>query len=239
MKLLDHTWPTPAENLAADEALLEEAESRAGDTVLRFWESPVPFVVVGYSNHLAREVNLPACQARGVPVLRRCSGGGTVVQGPGCLNYALVLRMTDGSPLSGLTETNRHIMTRHRDALARVLGRPVTFDGHTDLAIDGRKISGNAQRRKRRFLLFHGTFLVGFDLALIETVLRFPSRQPDYRQSRSHMEFVTNLAIPAQAIKQALIDEWSATTRLIDPPRARVAALVREKYGTTAWNERL
>ena len=89
VNLLDLTLSTPAENLAADEALLDEREATAGEPVLRLWESPEHFVVVGYSNRVGTEVNEPACRARGIPILRRCSGGGTVLQGPGCLNYAL------------------------------------------------------------------------------------------------------------------------------------------------------
>src|ERR1019366_4870445 len=88
---LDLTLPTPAENLACDEALLDACEAGRHPPVLRFWESPEHFVVVGYSNPVATEVNVEACQAAGVPILRRCTGGGTVVQGPGCLNYALIL----------------------------------------------------------------------------------------------------------------------------------------------------
>ena len=86
MRHLDLTIPSPAENLACDEALLDWCESGDGVECLRFWESPEPFVVVGYANKVETEVNVAACEARKIPILRRCSGGGTVVQGPGCLN---------------------------------------------------------------------------------------------------------------------------------------------------------
>ena len=94
MKWLDHTLATPAENLACDEALLDLCEE-AGVEILRFWESRQIFVVVGYGNRVASEVNVEECRRRGVPILRRCSGGGTVVQGPGCLNYNLTLRLPE------------------------------------------------------------------------------------------------------------------------------------------------
>ena len=67
MTLLDLTLPTPAENLALDEALLDAAEDGVGGEVLRFWESPTPFVVVGYANKIASEVNVAACEATGGP----------------------------------------------------------------------------------------------------------------------------------------------------------------------------
>src|SRR5260370_39972389 len=92
MKLCDLTLPSPEENLALDEALLELCESGAGDAVLRFWEPVTHFVVVGYANRAAAEVNLPCCRANHIPLLRRCTGGGTGVHSPRRLNYSLILR---------------------------------------------------------------------------------------------------------------------------------------------------
>src|SRR4029077_18373734 len=98
MKWLDLTLPTPAENLACDEALLDQCEAGQGEGVLRFWEPPGLFVVVGYANPVATEVNAAACREHGIPIFRRCSGGGTVLQGPGCLNYALILKIESNGP---------------------------------------------------------------------------------------------------------------------------------------------
>ena len=235
MNLIDLTLSTPAENLAADEALLDACEDGRQSAVLRFWESPECFVVVGYSNHVATEVNVEACQARGVPILRRCTGGGTVVQGPGCLNYALVLPIDRDPSLQGVVETNRYIMGRQRAALTRALGQPVTFDGHTDLALNGRKFSGNSQRRKKTHLLFHGTFLLDFDLGLISELLCHPSREPGYRARRAHGDFVTNLHRAAATIKEALCEAWTAREPLPAVPRERIDQLVADKYATAEW----
>ena len=202
MKLLDLTLPSPAENLACDEALLDTCEDGVGDEILRFWEPREHFVVVGYANKVATEVNVAACEARGVPVLRRCSGGGTVLQGPGCLNYTLILRITKDRPTHSISAANHFIMERNRTAVEAAipnLQAPVQVQGHTDLTIGGLKFSGNSQRRRRRFLLFHGTFLIEFNLALISLLLPPPSKQPDYRRDRSHEEFLTNITVPAAA----------------------------------------
>ena len=77
MEYLDHTCRRPAENLALDEALLDACESGQGGEVLRFWAPREPFVVVGYGNAAAREVDRSACRSLGIPILRRCSGGGS------------------------------------------------------------------------------------------------------------------------------------------------------------------
>src|SRR5262245_7070776 len=229
MKHLDLTFPKPAENLACDEALLDFCESRAGFEVLRFWEPQEYFMAVGYSNCVEREVDILACPNRAIPILRRCTGGGTVLQGPGCLNYSLILRINSNPALETVTSTNRFVMEQHRAALETVLARSsrreeapfskseirnpkseISVRGHTDLAIDGRKFSGNAQRRKRSAVLFHGTFLLGFNLGLVSELLPMPSREPDYRKRRPHGEFLMNLAVAAPELKAALRQAWSA-----------------------------
>jgi lipoate-protein ligase A len=234
MQYLDLTLAFPAANLACDEALLDACDQGAGGEVLRFWEPEQCFVVLGYSNQAAREVNLAACRKAGIGVFRRCSGGGAVLQGPGCLNYSLVMKTAGHPPLETITGANRHIMARHRDALAGALGRPVEVQGVTDLTIGGLKFSGNAQRRKRQALIFHGTFLLRFDLGLMEKFLLPPSRQPEYRNGRPHDRFVTNLGVPPSVIQSALREAWAAQAPLAAAPDCR--KLIAEKYAQDGWN---
>lgn len=244
MVYLDLSFRTPAENLACDEALLDSSESGDTGEVLRFWEAKSYFVVVGYANQVAREVNLAACKARGIPIYRRCTGGGAVVQGPGCLNYALILRIDTNKWLSTVTDANRFILERNRAAIAMLLSEKCgarsypepSVCGHTDLALGTLKFSGNAQRRCRRFLLFHGTFLLEFDLGLVEKLLLMPQRQPAYRENRSHTDFLTNLHLPADKVKSALLKAWNATAELQSPPYNRVSVLAAAKYSSDAWN---
>ena len=236
MKYLDRTLHTPQENLAGDEALLDWCEEGPGDEILRFWEPHQHFVVLGYSNRTRAEVNLDSCKMLGVPVLRRCSGGGTVLQGPGCLNYALILKIHGDSPLTNIAEANAFIMNRNRNALNSLLDRKVLIQGHTDLTLQGVKFSGNSQRRKRHYLLFHGSFLLNLDLALVEQVLPMPSKQPQYRRSRAHKDFLTNLNLPADDIKRAVRHAWSADDVLEKIPKKRVEQLVQDKYAADAWN---
>jgi lipoate-protein ligase A len=236
MKFLDLTFPSPAENLACDEALLDWREEQGGEDILRFWESPEPFVVVGYANKIMAEVNVANCEGKKVSIFRRCSGGGTVLQGPGCLNYALILRMEKNSRLASISATNKYIMERNGEAVQSAAGHAPSIRGHTDLAFGHLKFSGNSQRRHKGFLLFHGTFLLNFDLPLIGEFLKFPSRQPDYRDGRSHEDFLMNLNLPAVAIKVALKKEWGADSPLENPPLERISKLSREKYATREWN---
>lgn len=238
MKCLDLTLATPAENLALDEALLDLGEAREGLAVLRFYEAASPCVVVGFGNQVEREVNLPACRVDGVPVLRRVSGGGAVVLGPGCLAYALVLPISHAAELESVTGTNRFVMAQQQRAVEACLGQEVEIRGHTDLAVAGRKFSGNSQRRRRRCVLFHGTLLYDFDLAAISRWLREPSVRPEYRGDRDHARFVVNLGIPAVRLKEALRACWGAREAWNDELPADLGTLVAQRYGQDEWNFR-
>lgn len=236
MKLLDLTLKTPEENLACDEALLDLCEESQGPEILRFWESDIYFAVVGYSNKVKVETHFENCIGDKVPVLRRPSGGGTVLQGPGCLNYSVVLRIPEKGPLTNLTETNGYVLKKHKEALAPLLTRTMSVLGISDLVLENLKFSGNAQRRKKNALLFHGTFLYGFDLAKIERYLAFPSKQPDYRKNREHLKFITNIPLKPDKIKKSLTEIWKAGEIFKTVPEKEISELVKEKYSKEDWN---
>ena len=238
MKVLDLTLPTPQHNLACEEALTQWCEDGYENEILRFWEPRQHFAVLGYSGKMKSEVNLGSCQTLRVPVLRRCSGGGTVLQGPGCLNYALILRIRDRDPLKDITKTNAFMMQWLKNALEPVVGPDIEMQGWSDLALGTLKFSGNAQYRKRNFLLFHGTLLLYFDISLIDRLLPSPSRQPPYRQNRSHGNFLTNLKLPPHTIKETLKQAWDATEELKDIPSGRIDRLVRDRYANDEWNSK-
>lgn len=206
---LDHTFPSPEENLAADEWLLDHCETSPPVEILRFWEPRQSFVVLGYGNSAAKNVRVAECQRRSIPVLRRISGGGTVLQMPGCLNYALVLRLEKNPALRTVSGANRWIMEKNRAAVEASFGQPVTIAGHTDLILEnGRKFAGNSQRRRRRCLLFHGCLLLNADLSTVSQLLTDPERQPEYRAGRRHDEFLTNLSIGPDRIKFEFRRVW-------------------------------
>jgi lipoate-protein ligase A len=236
VKYLDLTFADPARNLACDEALLELCENGAEEAVLRVWEPADYFVVLGYSNRVLSEINVAACDAKGIPILRRFSGGGSVLQGPGCLNYSLVLRNERLPIPADLTESYRYVLARHVALCANHGAAPVEIQGVSDLTLDGRKFSGNAQHRKRLCSLFHGTFLFAFDIARIETFLLMPLRQPDYRRARSHEAFLCNLNMPAQDVREALRKVWAAGEALREIPFERIEALAGERYSRRQWN---
>jgi lipoate---protein ligase len=235
----DLTLLTPEENLACDEALLDLAEEGNTDAILRFWEPAEYFVVAGYGNSIRSEVEVSYCEQHHIPILRRCSGGGTVLQGPGCLNYSLILRIADAPALSSISGTNRFVLERIRSALSGAVQAAIEIRGHTDLAVGEQKFSGNAQRRKKHWLLFHGCFLLNMDLTLIERGLSMPSRQPDYRHNRDHAAFLRNLNLPPSRVKTALAREWRADAPLRGLPLEPIRELARTKYANHEWTWRV
>ncbi|MGE3778506.1 MAG: biotin/lipoate A/B protein ligase family protein [Pirellulaceae bacterium] len=238
MKLLELTLPTVAENLALDEALLEEAEaeSSAGE-VLRLWESGQPAVVVGRASDVAGEVNLPFCVAHDIPVLRRCSGGASVVIGPGCLMYGVGLSLERRPSLRAVEQAHRFVLERVAAALARC-GLIVTLSGTSDLALADRKVSGNSLRCKREWLLYHGTILYGLSPALIQQCLRTAPRQPAYRRARRHEEFVATVPESSANLRAAFRAEWAPDDLLVHWPYARTQRLVAQRYARDDWNLR-
>ncbi len=258
MRLLKLTLPTPEENLALDEALLDQAETDASTgEVLRLWEPNEPMVVVGRSSKLALEAKADECRRRGIPVLRRTSGGTSIVAGPGCLMYAVVLSLTDRPELRAIDQAHRFVLGQIATALAPfapgircrgtsdlVLGESqkcppasegISCEGPTQEST-ALKVSGNSVRVKRNWLLYHGTLLYNFSIELIEACLPMPPRQPDYRGGRPHSRFVTNLPISRDDLCQAMIEGWQADEPCRDWPRELTANLVAERYGLASWH---
>jgi lipoate-protein ligase A len=235
MQYIELTLPDPASNLACDEALVELFEARrATDGLLRIWEPENYFVVLGHSNRIESEVDLAACESERVSIFRRLSGGGTVIQGPGCLNYSLILRNGADIPL-GIAESFQVVLEHHKQCLEEMIGDRVEIAGVSDLVIDHRKFSGNSQYRKRRFTLVHGTFLLNLDPAIVARCLRLPSKQPAYRQNRSHGCFMRNLHLDPMNVRRALRAVWSATDQFTEVPNAMIADLKKSRYGRPDW----
>jgi len=193
-----HLDQTAADHLEREWRLFQRVEAGDGDGLYCIWQTPVPVVVIGRFTAAAEHVIEDACRADNVPVLRRCSGGGTVVLGPGSVNYAVAVPLVSRPELQDVAASFRIILGR----IAAALDVPgLSMAGDTDLVLNGRKVSGNAQRRGRRALLHHGTLLHDFDPGLAVRYLREPSRQPAYRARRSHEAFLGNLPLSSAEVR--------------------------------------
>jgi lipoate-protein ligase A len=158
-----------------------------------------------------------------------------VLLGEGCLCYSLVLAYERHEALTQIASSYRWILERVSEALA-VPG--VEQAGISDLVIGGQKFSGNAQQRKRRHLLHHGTILYALELGRISRYLRQPPRQPDYREGRDHETFIRNLGVPRERVVRGLREVWAAPEERASWPAGEVARLVQTKYATPGWTVR-
>lgn len=241
LQYLELTLPTIVANLALDEALLVEAEAGRIGPTLRIWEPSSHAVVLGASGRIAEDVRLEACRAEGVAIARRSSGGGTVVVGPGAVNVAVVVRV-DAAPEYRAVDTAQVAVLARFAAGLRGLEPRLEVLGSGDLAIEGRKVSGSAQRRLRSYFLVHATILNEFDLPMIGRCTNLPRRQPSYRADRPHDAFVRNLDLLRDPLLQALRAGWIDPDALDAPvsiPSALVDELVRSKFADPGWIERL
>ena len=238
MQLLDLTLDTAAANLALDEALLESAEIDVEhDEVLRIWESPKPIVVLGRSSPFQREVNLSYCDENSIEILRRSSGGQTVVAGPGCLMYCVLISYRKRPQLRMIDRAHQFVMSRIQECLLNI-GIEVQISGICDLTIDNRKVSGNSLRCKKNFFIYHGTFLYDFAVELIQNCLNQPIRKPDYRGERSHHDFVTTIPLTAATLRSVLCEAFKAKMNFASWPEGLTQKLAQEKYSDDGWNRR-
>ena len=240
MFFLDCTLPTLLENLALDEALLLEAElgpRASASGVLRIWQWPHYAVILGAGGRIADDVHEENCLTDGVPLARRSSGGGTVLLGPGCVLYTLVLPYDRDPALTQIRSSYCYILGRIKDAL-RGIASELDVCGSSDIAWRDRKISGNAQLRKRAHLMHHGSLLYAFDFEKAAHYLKLPPRQPEYRRQRAHRDFLANLPADAATLTRCLREVWGAQVELDEVPLDCVQALVAEKYAQDEWVRR-
>ena len=200
-QIMEKLDATPEEQLGGDLQLFQHVEDGAADFGWRLWEADTAAVVLGRFGNAANEVFEARCQRDGVPIVRRCSGGGAVVVGRGCLNFAVVFSLAVHPELADVARSFSLVLHR----IAGVLTiKGLSIAGGTDLVVGGRKVSGNAQRRGRRALLHHGTLLYDFDPALAARYLREPRRQPAYRDHRPHADFMGCLRVPRERLTARL-----------------------------------
>jgi lipoate-protein ligase A len=197
--ILRHTDGRPEHDLALEEALYRALDEAGGPPVLRLWLPVASYVVLGLGRAAGSDLDLDACKRDGVPVLRRFSGGGTVLHSPGqvCFSfYAPYDLFPEARDLRGSYAFFASLIA----GSLRGAVPGLALEEPSDIAIGGRKVSGNAQRRGRRVVLHHGTLLVDCDTGLFARYLNEPGDRPAYRGARTHGEFVTTFAESGSAL---------------------------------------
>ncbi len=175
--------------LARDLDLLANA-ARHGRPAFRTWATPDYTVVIGRAVDIESEVHTERCARLEVPIVRRPSGGRSVVIGPGTIQYTFALPYRLSSELAGIPSSKRFC---NRLLLAALADERITEDESGDLLVGDRKVGGLAIKRAREAMILHGTLLVTADIDVVASLLRHPLREPSYRRGRTHDEFLVNL----------------------------------------------
>lgn len=171
-----------------DDQVLNECEK---DLCLKLWVPTDPVVVLGRSNRVSVEVNGAACERDAVPILKRLGGGGTVVLHAGCLIVSCGLWVRDYYK----NDLYFRLMNQSVIDVLETKLSPLAFAqrGFSDIVQGDKKVAGTSLFRSRHFLLYQASILVDAKIELIEAYLRHPSLEPDYRQGRTHRDFVSDL----------------------------------------------
>jgi lipoate-protein ligase A len=248
-RILDDTVPQgAATNLAIEEAIFQEKIANKNRPTVRFWRND-PAVIVGYSQSVEVEVNLDVCRREGIEVVRRFSGGGTVYQDLGNLNYSITIDMNH--PLvkgQDIIQSQKKLCLGVIAAL-RTFGIHPVFESPSNILINNKKISGNAQARRKTVIMHHGTILVNANLDLLVKALDVPNLMRTAKGVSSKKSPVTNLSdelgwlVSIEKVKDALKKgfEQAFSVHLLKNSLSKTEErlsekLYMEKYSRNKWN---
>ncbi|RYZ50664.1 MAG: hypothetical protein EOP07_22580 [Proteobacteria bacterium] len=172
-----------------DDQVLNECEQ---DLCIKTWIPQKPVVVLGRSNKRGTEADRERCDRDGIEILKRLGGGGTVILHEQCLVVSCGLWVKD-------YYKNDLYFKNLNQALIDVFQSQIpnadfTQRGYSDVVLGSKKLVGTSLFRSRNYLLYQASILVDPRIDLMETYLRHPSAEPDYRQGRSHRDFVMGLS---------------------------------------------
>ncbi|MEA4981081.1 MAG: hypothetical protein VB066_00050 [Paludibacter sp.] len=152
------------------------------------WQPDKSYVVLGASNRPEDALYTERVMQDQLTVMKRPSGGQTVILTPGNLVIAAVFPHSL-QPKNLFNEINASII----EAIEAAGIAGLSLRGISDIALGYKKILGSAMYRTRNKLLYHAVLNVGEPAATFEKYLRHPGKEPDYREGRKHSDFVTSL----------------------------------------------
>ena len=226
----------PCYNLAFEEYVL--SGRREGEYLL-LWQNDKT-VVIGQNQNAEEEINRAFVEEHGIRVVRRTTGGGAVYHDLGNLNYSFI---TDAGDAEKLTMER---FTRPVVKALQGLGLRAESSGRNDILVEGRKVSGTAQRLLNGRILHHGTLLFDTDPEMVAGALqadpeKFRSKSAKSVRSRvggirGFLGEDMDMAGFWAYLKTVLAGEGAVQGSLTAEELEAVEALRRSKYGAWAWN---
>ena len=254
-------------NMAVDEAILESVVRGDALPTLRLYSWKPPCLSLGRSQPYA-DVDINALKTNGWDIVRRATGGRAILHTDE-LTYSIIAPK-DNPHISGtLLESYQHLAQALLLAL-KTLGanvamneekterntqnNPVCFETPSayEITVDGKKLIGSAQARKKGGVLQHGSLPLTGDLRRVTQALNFPDAE-------SRQIAAEKLLSRASTLESALGREiaWSAASKsfihafetvldiqlkreeLAKSEIIRVDELIQKKYAHPDWTERI
>lgn len=239
IQLQEYTGPM---NMALDEAVSESVR-HGGQPTMRFFSWNPDCVTIGYHQSPEEEVNLQECERKGFGVVRRVTGGGAVFHNrTGEITYSVI----GGEELfpKDIIASYKEICGWIVDGLGE-LGVKAEFKPINDVIVNGKKISGNAQTRRRGVLHQHGTILYGLDVRTMFSVLKVSKEKISDKLIASVEERVTSLDRICSATRgetyHALVKSFTKNKEFefgdfTKDEINRALDLAESKYSSREWN---
>jgi lipoate-protein ligase A len=163
----------------------------ASDIRYHVWQPENVCVVLGRSNKPEDSLVYDNILKDNIRVYKRPSGGESVVLTPKMIAFSVKLPYNKlQSPHHYFEIINKALIGKFTD-----LGiNNISTKGISDLSIDNKKILGSSMYLDKRDFFYHAVLNISEDSSIFSRYLKHPSKEPDYRNSRSHEEFVTSLS---------------------------------------------
>jgi lipoate---protein ligase len=172
------------EQLQLEEALLRIGE---GSYALLNTNSP-PAIVLGISNRVPEAVCVSDVRLKDLPIIRRFSGGGSVVVDNATFFCTIILDQKEHP----FPPNPQGMMIYVAKILEKAfLPFKMSIEAQ-DYILDDRKIGGNAQSFTKHRVLHHTSFLYSWQKEFMN-LLKMPLVQPEYRRKRKHEDFLGSL----------------------------------------------
>lgn len=233
-RVIDTDQEHPYYVTAADEALAITCPQDEGMDSLHFYRRSPPGVSVGYFRDVTEDVNIDYCERHGISIVRRTSAGGTIYTDSHQLIYSIITRQALGNDV-------KDSFKRVCNCLVSALGMHeirATYKPPNDVLINGKKVSGSAQVKKKNVYLIHGTIILALDQDVIDRVLKQP--KVGYTSSiKKECGSVPEIDHLKRSIKYAFQDEFDVKFhhgRFSETEEKLIQDLIKNKYSTKSWN---
>lgn len=234
-------------HMALDEVLLDKVIAGTRRPAIRFWGWTERALVIGSHQSVMNEVDTAAAERLGFTVTRRISGGGTMICEPDrTITYSMYL------PASAVSELSFRQSYAALDAWAVQsfveLGVPASYREINDIISPRGKIAGAAQARRRGSVLHHTTIAHQMDVEIVDQLIRLGRDRLSERGVRSAEKAVSPLswfislscADTTRHMERSFRETFGATDSGLTAAELTAAdQLVRDKYSTAAWINRL